>query len=145
MTVSSCEYAGAQQQRSLSGASADAHSLCRTPGAITTHVALDAGEPHAAAALREEVDLLRDAVVVLVGRASGGDGGLGETLVDGVAAGGAGDLADLRAVEGDERLDAVEARYLHAPPAIAGRITIVSLSDTLVPSPSRTRTSSSLR
>ena len=36
MTVSSCEYAGAQQQRSLSGASSDAQSLCLTPGAITT-------------------------------------------------------------------------------------------------------------
>ena len=36
MTVSSCEYAGAQQQRSLSGASPEAQSLCLTPGGITT-------------------------------------------------------------------------------------------------------------
>src|SRR5690349_5015768 len=35
-TVSSCEYAGAQQHISTSGSSRSAQSLCTTPGEITT-------------------------------------------------------------------------------------------------------------
>src|SRR6478672_1060347 len=35
-TVSSCEYAGAQQHSSTSGSSRSAQSLCTTPGEITT-------------------------------------------------------------------------------------------------------------
>ena len=119
MTVSSCEYAGAQQQRSFSGASADAQSLCLTPGGITTvspgPISRSRGcEPHAPAPLCEEVDLLGNPVEVLVRRAAGRDGRLGKALVDRRPDRRAGDLADLRAVERDERLDLVKVLYSHA-------------------------------
>ena len=63
----------------------------------------------------------------------------GQQVGEALARGSVPDLADRLAVGDPRRPDQ------RAPPAIAGRITIVSLSDTPVSSPSSTRTSSSLR
>ena len=59
------------------------------------------------------VDLLRLAVEVLDRLAARRHGRLRERLVDGVAGGHAGELADGRAVGGDERLALFEADGLH--------------------------------
>src|SRR5918997_5509362 len=77
------------------------------------HARLFAGQPHQAGTGGEEVDLLGAAMEVGLGRRTGRDARLRERLVDGVAAGDAGQLADLGAVEGDERLALLEAADLH--------------------------------
>ena len=117
-TVSSCEYGGEQQHSSTSGSSPVFHSLCATPGAMTTVspariVGLLAAEPHPARAGREVVDLLGLAVEVLDGLAADRDRRLGERLVDGVARRHAGELADGGAVGGDERLAFFQTDGLH--------------------------------
>src|SRR4029079_11815315 len=67
----------------------------------------------------EQVDLLGDAVVVLVGLRARWQGRLGEALVHGVPRRGAGELADLRAVLRDERLRPLESLYPHCSEATA--------------------------
>jgi glycine/D-amino acid oxidase-like deaminating enzyme len=82
-------------------------------------------EPHPARARGEEVDLLRAAVVVRLSRRAGRHGGLRERLVGRVAARDPGQLADLRPVEGDERLALLGSHHVHgrsvAGPASGGR------------------------
>src|SRR3954454_21537983 len=78
-------------------------------------------EAHAAGAVREEVDLLGGSVVVLDRLGARLDGRLGQALVDGVAAGLTGELADLGAVEGHERLHLGEVVDAHGAQATAAR------------------------
>ena len=68
---------------------------------------------HPPGARREQVDLLRAAVVVALGPAARRHRGLGERLVGAVAARHARELADLGAVERDERPALVSADDLH--------------------------------
>ena len=117
-TVSSCEYGGAQQHRSTRSSSPGFHSLCGTPGrdddgVARPHLGLLGAQAHAPGAGGEVVDLLGLAVVVLDRLAARRHGRLRERLVDGVAGGHAGELADGGAVGGDERLALFEADGLH--------------------------------
>src|SRR3954447_16361130 len=82
-------------------------------GVAGRHVGLVVAQLHPAAARREEVDLLGDAVVVLLGLRAGRHCRLGQALVRRVAGRGAGQLADLRAVLRDERLRRLESLLAH--------------------------------
>src|SRR6185295_3752148 len=83
------------------------------------HVGLLVAQLHAAAAAREEVDLLGHAVVVLLGVPARRDGRLGEALVHRVAGRRAGELAYLRAVLRNERVHAVQSLLAHGSEATA--------------------------
>ena len=101
------ERLGTRVAQLVHRAGRDHHAVAGAHGRL---LAVESHRPHPG---QEQVDLLRDAVVVLGGLAAGRDRGLGERLVGGVAGGHAGQLADRRAVRGDEGFALLEADGLH--------------------------------
>ena len=87
-TVSSCEYAGAQQQSSTRGSGPGSTACARrragSPRSRRPDLGLLVAKLHPPRPAREEVDLLRQAVVMRLGLPAGRHGGLRERLVLGV-------------------------------------------------------------
>jgi len=111
--VSSCEYGGAQQQRMRNSLVPLFSRVCHAPGGMRTASPgriwlVSPSITILPCPLRDEVDLLGDAVVVPLGRLLHLEGRLRKALNLRVV-----ELADRRAVLRHERLDSVDRRQLH--------------------------------
>src|SRR5215204_1051535 len=104
---------GAGVPELVAGAGRDHHRVARG------YLALVVAEPHPAASVREEVDLLGRAVVVLLGLAAWWHGRFRQALVLCVPGRDAGQLPDLRAVLRGEGLQALELLDPHRSEATA--------------------------